>query len=215
MPKIWVPGGRIPTKDRDFQHVVADVRHAVFSVNRHRPNATGGYDVTSLGSGFFVSSRVFVTCWHVVDGPVSPHQASDLYRLVNNLDGIHGVVHEINGGVGTDIHLYPDEDFAILLSSTKPDQAYLPVSYADVHMGQAIGVAGYPLAQLSTDSAGNITLGGVVFRVANGIVNAVYKTDVDAGDGHPLKGVTILEVNSCLYPAIVGDQFSKPAWGGR
>jgi trypsin-like peptidase len=159
MPKIWVPAGRIPTKAREFERVAADVRHAVFSVNRFRPNAAGGYDVTPLGSGFFVSSEVFATCWHVIDPPSAPHQAGDVYNLVNNLDGTHGIVHQITGGVGVDIHLYPDTDFAILISHSKADQAYLPISYADVPVGREIGVAGYPLAQLSTDANGNLTLG--------------------------------------------------------
>jgi hypothetical protein len=204
MAKIWVPAGRIPTKSRSFHSVAADVRHAVFSVHRHRPNVTGLFDVTSLGSGFFVTSQVFLTCWHVIDGPGAPHQPGDLYRLVNNLDGQHGMVHEINGGVGNDIHLFPDHDLAIMISKTKPDQAFLPVSYRDVPVGAEIGVAGYPLAQLSTDANGNITIGGVVYRVAKNVVNAVYKTDLNTGDGHPLQGVTVLEVNFLFVPGNSG-----------
>jgi S1-C subfamily serine protease len=204
MTRMWVPAGKIPTRSRLFRSVVSDVRHAVFSVNRHRPNANGGFDITSLGSGFFVSSRAFVTCWHVIDSPVAPHQAGDVYRLVNNLDGTHGIIHEINGGVGVDIHLYPDDDFAILLSNSKPDQAFLPVSYADIRTGDDIGVAGYPLAQLSTDQAGNVTLGGIVYRVARGAVNAVYKTDLNSGDGHPLTGITVVEVNFLFVPGNSG-----------
>jgi S1-C subfamily serine protease len=204
MAKVWVAAGKIPTKNRGFRSVVGDIRHAVFSVHRHRPNPSGGYIVTSLGSGFFVSSQVFVTCWHVVDSPAAPHQPGDLYRLVNNLNGQNGIIHEINGGVGNDIHLYPDHDFAILLSNSKPDQAYLPVSYSEIRVGEEIGVAGYPLAQLSTDASGNITLGGIVYRVAKGIVNAVYKTDLNSGDGHPLTGVTALEVNFLFVPGNSG-----------
>ncbi|SRR6266566_7873119 len=206
MAKIWIPAGKIPTKMRDFATVAGDVRHTVFSVHRQRPktDSSGLFDVTSLGSGFFVSSRVFITCWHVIDGPASPHQSGDVYRLVNNLDGTHGMIHEINGGLGNDIHLYPHQDFAILLSSTKPDQAYLPVSYADVQIGSEIGVAGYPLATLSTDSSGSITLGGIVYRVADGVANAIYKTDVDSGDGHPLKDTTVVEVNFLFVPGNSG-----------
>ena len=204
MTKIWVPAGRIPTKDRDFDAVVADVRHAVFSVIRHRPAANGLFDITPLGSGFFVSSEVFVTCWHVIDSPASQHQAGDLYRLVNNLDGLHGIVHEINGGVGNDIHLYPDSDLAILLSKSKSDQAYMPVSYADVPVGLEIGIAGYPLAQLSVDSSGNLTLGAVVYRVAKGVATSCFKTDLDMNDGHPLKDREIIEVNFLFVPGNSG-----------
>lgn len=204
MTKIWVPVGKIPTKTRDFSEVAADVRHAVFSVHRHRPAANGLFDVTPLGSGFFVSPEVFLTCWHVIGAPISPHQTGDVYRLVNNLDGTHGIVHEVNGGLGTDIHLYPDLDFAILISKSKKDQAYLPISYADIPIGLEIGVAGYPPAQLSTDTNGHLTLGGVVYRVAKGVATAFYKTDVDTGDGHPQHDRMILEVNFIFVPGNSG-----------
>lgn len=204
MVKLWVPAGKIPTKKRDFPSVVADVRHTVFSVHRHRPNGDGTFQITPLGSGFFVSSQVFATCWHVIDSPQIPHKPGDLYRLVNNLDGKNGIIHEINGGLGVDIHLYPDHDFAILLSKSKPDQAYLPISYTDVKMGEEIGVAGYPLPQLSKDAAGNITLGGTVYRVSHGVVNAVYNTDLNTGDGHPLTDVPVLEVNFLFVPGNSG-----------
>jgi hypothetical protein len=204
MTKLWVPGGKIPTKDRDFDAVVADVRHTVFSVHRHRPTGTGLFDVTPLGSGFFVSPEAFVTCWHVIDQPGSSHQPGDVYRLVNNLDGAHGIIHEINGGVGKDIHLYPDLDFAILISKSKQDQAFLPLSYAEIPVGRDIGVAGYPLAQLSTDANGNLTLGGVVYRVARGVATAFYETDLDTGDGHPQRDRMILEVNFIFVPGNSG-----------
>lgn len=204
MPKIWVPAGKIPTKRRDFRSVVADVRHTVFSVQRHRPADGGRYLITPLGSGFFVTSQLFVTCWHVIDGPQAPHQTGDLYRLVNNLDGQYGMVHEVNGGLGEDIHLFPDQDFAVLRSTTKPDQAYLPVSYTDIRVGTEIGVAGYPLAQAVTDANGNLTLQGIIFRAAKGVANAAYKTDLNMNDGHPLAGVDVLEVNFLFVPGNSG-----------
>lgn len=204
MAKAFVPSGRLSGKARAFRNVVADVRHAVFSVHRHRPIGNGRFQITPLGSGFFVSSRVFITCWHVIDSPVSNHQGGDVYRLVNNLDGMHGIIHEINGGLGRDIHLYPDLDFAILLSDSKPDQAFLPISYADIPVGQEIGVAGYPLARLINDVNGNVTLSGMVYRVAKGVVTAYYTTDLDTGDGHPLRGVKILEVNFLFVPGNSG-----------
>ena len=201
---IWVPTGRLPSKRRDFQAVVSDVRHAVFSVHRWRPAANGLYDITALGSGFFVSSGVFITCRHVVDGPASPHQDGDLYRLANNLDGMNGIIHEVNGGIDKDIYLYPEKDLAILLSKSKTDQAYLPISYADIPVGKSIGVAGYPLARIVNDPSGNVTLAGVVFRVAEGVANAVNKTDMDFNDGYPLKDTTIIEVNFMFVPGNSG-----------
>jgi hypothetical protein len=204
MTKAFVPSGKLTTKKRDFKDVVADVRHATFSVHRHRPAANGQFAITVLGSGFFVSPEVFITCQHVIDGQKSPHQAGDLYRLVNNLDGSHGILHEINGGVGNDIHLYPDNDLAILLSKTKIDQPYLPVSYADIPVGADIGVAGYPIAQLIPDANGQMTLNGMVFRVARGVATAFYKTTLNLGYGKPLTDVSVLEVNFIFVPGNSG-----------
>lgn len=204
MAKVWVPAGRIPTKARSFSSVAADVRHTVFSVQRFRPRLDGLFDITPLGSGFFVGSEVFVTCRHVIDGPLFPHQQGDVYRLVNNLDGTHGIIHEVNGGIGKDIHLYPDDDLAILISQSKKDQAYLPTSYADVPIGSAIGVAGYPLTQLAIDSNGNLTLSGVIYRVSQGVTNAVYKTDLNFKNDMPIKDVTVVEVNFLFVPGNSG-----------
>jgi hypothetical protein len=204
MVKIWVPSGKIPTKVRAFSSVVGDARHAVFAVVRQRPAANGKFDFTALGSGFFVSSEVFVTCWHVVDPPESPHQPGDVYRLVNNLDGANGIIHEINGGIGQDIHLFADHDFAIMISKTKKDQAYFPISYGDVPTGLEIGVAGYPLPALIPDANGNITVSGLIYRVANGVVTAVFKADLNSGDGHPLHNVTQVEFNFMFVPGNSG-----------
>lgn len=204
MTKIFIPSGRLSGKKRGFREIVSECRHAVFSVHRHRPIGNGQFQITALGSGFFVSSKVFITCWHVIDGPQLPHQPGDLYRLVNNLDGTHGFIHEINGGVGTDIHLYPDNDFAVMLSESKRDQAFFPISYADIPVGLEIGVAGYPLAQIVNDSSGMVTLGGMVYRVAKGVATAFYKTSLDSGDGHPLTDYPVLEVNFIFVPGNSG-----------
>jgi hypothetical protein len=204
MTKAFVPSGRLSTKKRDFKDVVSDVRHATFSVHRHRPLPNGQYAVTALGSGFFVSPEVFITCRHVIDSPQSAHQAGDVYRLVNNLDGVHGILHEVNGGIGVDIHLYPDHDFAIMLSKTKIDQPYLSISYADIPVGADIGIAGYPIAELIPDANGLMTLGGMVFRVARGVATAYYQTTVNSADGHPLTDVPVLEVNFIFVPGNSG-----------
>jgi|ERR1700733_4751201 len=204
MAKIWVPTGRVPTKPRSFSSVASDVRHTVFSVQRFRPRQDGLFDITPLGSGFFVSSEVFITCRHVIDGHILPHQAGDTYRLVNNLDGMHGIIHEVNGGVGKDIHLYPDDDLVILLSTSVKNQAFLPVSYADIPIGASIGVAGYPLAQANVDQNKNLTLSGVIYRVSQGVANAVYRTDLNFKNDTPLKDASVVEVNFLFVPGNSG-----------
>ena len=205
MTKLWVPAGKIPTKARkNFAALVADIRHAVFSVQRFRPRNDGLFDITPLGSGFFVGSEVFVTCRHVVDGPLFPHKEGDQYRLINNLDGDHGIIHEIKEGVGKDIHLFPEDDFAILISKSKKDQAFMPVSYADIPVGTALGVAGYPLAQATVDENKNLTLSGLVYRVSEGVANTVYKTNLNFKDDVPMKDVPVVEVNFLFVPGNSG-----------
>jgi hypothetical protein len=145
---------------------------------------------------------VFITCWHVIDGPELPHQAGDKYQLVSNL-GVTAVALPL-GEVGKDIHLFPDKDLAILICKAKKDQAYLSVGYADIPVGSDIGVAGYPLAMLATDVNGNPDVRALVYRVARGVATAVFRYDVDHGDGHPLKDTQVVEVNFLFVPGNSG-----------
>lgn len=203
MTAIFVPSGRLNTKRRDFKTVVADLRHAVFAVVRFRPSQQAGlFDISVLGSGFFVSSEVFITCWHVIDSPQAPHQEGDKYQLVSNLGAVPVALPL--GEVGQDIHLFPDKDLAILICKVKKDQAYLSISYADIPVGSDIGVAGYPLAMLGTDANGNPDVKALVYRVAKGVATAVFRYDMDHGDGHPLKDAQVVEVNFLFVPGNSG-----------
>ncbi len=204
MTKIFIPAGRLSSKRRSFDSVVGDIRHAVFSVVRQRPVGNGQFLSRALGSGFFVSSSVFLTCWHVIDDPRSAHQNGDQYALVNNLDGNNGVTYAITGGLGKDIHLFPDLDLAIILCTAKHDQAFIPVGYSDLPVGADIGVAGYPLASIAVDANGNATVAGLVYRVARGVATAVYRTNWDSGDGHPLNNTPVVEVNFLFVPGNSG-----------
>lgn len=205
MTKSFVPTGKLSAKKRDFKSVVADIRHAVFSVVRFRPDGSGQFLTSALGSGFFVSPKVFVTCWHVIDDPRCPHKDGDKYALINNLDGTHSVVYDITGGVGTDIHLYPKLDFAIILChSANPQQAFIPIGYAHLPVGAEIGVAGYPLAKIAVNGSGNADVKGLVYRVAKGVATAVYPINLDTGDGYPLQDVPVIEVNFFFVPGNSG-----------
>ncbi len=203
--KKFLPQGKLSAKRREFKSVVADIRHAVFSVVRFRPDGSGKFQTTALGSGFFVGPKIFITCWHVIDDPRNAHQNGDKYALVNNLDGTHCIVYDITGGVGTDIHLYPDLDFAIIVChAASPQQAYIPIGYAHAPVGDEIGVAGYPLAMFSVDNSGNADVKGLVYRVAKGVATAVYPINLDCGDGYPLKDVPVIEVNFFFVPGNSG-----------
>jgi len=204
MKKTFVASGRLSSKARAFSKVVADVRQAVFAVVRNRPIGDGKYQSTALGSGFFVSSNAFLTCAHVLNHATSPHRDGDFYTLSNNLDGEHGMIHEVRKGIDKDIFLYPEHDAAILISGSKPDQAFVPISYSDVPVGQEIGVAGYPLARILADENGNATLSGMPYRVAKGVVTAYYKTVLNNGFGQVLKDVHIVEVNFLFVPGNSG-----------
>jgi V8-like Glu-specific endopeptidase len=205
MTKSFVPVGKLSAKKREFKSVVSDIRHAVFSVVRFRPDGTGKFYTHALGSGFFVGPKVFVTCWHVIDDPRSAHQADDKYALINNLDGTNSVVYDISGGVGTDIHLYPDLDFAIIIChAANPNQAYIPIGYAHPLVGAEIGVAGYPLATIAANPNGSADVKGLVYRVAKGTATAVYRTNWDSEDGHPLVDVPVVEVNFFFVPGNSG-----------
>jgi hypothetical protein len=204
MTHIFVPTGRLSTKKRDFKNVVSDLRHAVLSVVRFRPSQQAGlFDINVLGSGFFVSSEVFVTCWHVIDSPELPHVNGDQYQLVGNLGAVP-ISLPIGNVMGTDIHLFPDKDLAIIICKAKKDQAYLSVSYADIPVGMEIGVSGYPLARLGTDANGNPDVKALVYRVAKGVATAVFRYDVDHGDGHPLLDTQVVEVNFLFVPGNSG-----------
>lgn len=205
MPQIFIPAGRLSTKKRDFKTVVADLRHAVFAVVRFRPSQqqAGLFEITVLGSGFFVSSEVFVTCWHVIDSPQMPHQQGDQYQLVSNLGAVP-VSLKVGNVIGQDIHLFPDKDLAIIICKAKKDQAFLSVSYADIAIGTEIGVAGYPLARLSTDLNGNPDVKALVYKVAKSVATGVFRYDIDHGDGHPLLDTQVVEVNFLFVPGNSG-----------
>ena len=109
------------------------------------------------------------------------------------------------GGVGTDIHLFPALDFAIILCHTaRPDQPYLPIGYACLPVGAEIGVAGYPLASIAVDANGAADVKGMVYRVAKGTATAVYRTNWDSGDGYPLIDTLVVEVNFFFVPGNSG-----------
>ena len=85
-----------------------DIRHIVFAVVRHRP-IMGQNQVQSkaMGSGFFVSPRVFLTCHHVIDPSAYPLSAGDYIHLVSMLSGGHGFHTIPKLEVGKDLHLSP------------------------------------------------------------------------------------------------------------
>ena len=205
MAKLYTPPtGRLTSKRRPFEEVVRDIRHTVFSVIRLRPLGGGNCKCDALGSGFFVSHDIFLTCNHVVNPTNNPHVDGDIYRLVAQTDVNSGVVHQVaNTSVGRDIFLHPDSDLALIRYTGRADQPFVALEYGAVPVGKEIGVAGYPLAQLAFGN-GDLQYDGLIFRVARGVVNSTYSRTVNTDQGTALPGVPILEVNFLFVPGNSG-----------
>jgi hypothetical protein len=210
--KIQYPDGRTSTKKRAFESVVEDIRQATYAVIRVRPTGAGTADVSALGSGFFVSKTAFLTCHHVVNDKRSPHQDGDGYRLVNNLvfseQLMCGRAIEIpNAQAGAEINFFPESDCAILVAKTGLPQRFVALNYGNVEPGKEIGVAGYPLPELSVanlQGQNQLLYNGLIYRVSKGVATAVYVTDVNTPATGQLTKVPVIEVNFLFVPGNSG-----------
>src|SRR4029077_20039702 len=126
MTNVGPLSGKISGKTRSFDNIVADARYAVFAVIRLRPAAQGQFQYWVLGSGFFVSSKIFLTCAHVLTNPASPHIDGDTYKLIsNNLTTRTGWTIQ-DAVVGDNVHIFPDADLALLSVDGGQSRSYLP-----------------------------------------------------------------------------------------
>jgi S1-C subfamily serine protease len=197
------------TKTRSFETVVSDVRSAVFAVTRHRPAAPEldqphAFQGWALGSGFFISSRIFVTCAHVINSPANPHRDGDDYHLVNISPSGAVQVHQLpKATVGKTVHLFPDADLAILEINDGQERDFLPIDHGELRVGMEIAVAGYPLPTLNAVN-GNLTYDGLIFRVAKDVVNATYRATFGSDAGGPYTDMPVIEVNFLFVPGNSG-----------
>jgi hypothetical protein len=176
-----------------FKDIVADLRYVVFSVIRDRPNPAGGVISFPMGTGFFVAPKIFITCDHVVNPVALPHLTGDSYRLIANLTGTSATVHTLpTPQIGNEIILFPNLDLAVLKVDSVPnDHPYTALSYGEVHLGEEVGIVGYPLASLTTDPNGDLRLQGLIYRTAKGEVTGRY-----AGTLNPnAPDLPVVEVN--------------------
>lgn len=209
MAKLYTPPtGRLNSKRRTFEEVVRDIRHIVYSVIRLRPAANGTFDCGALGSGFFVSRDVFLTCHHVVNPINAPHVNGDMYRFVALTDG-HGHLSGVqiaNVTVGQTLHLFPDSDLALFRypGPQNPNQPFVALEYGDVPVGKDIGVAGYPLPRLAAGTGADLNYEGLVFRVARGALTSTYLTTINNDQGIVLQNAPVLEVNFLFVPGNSG-----------
>src|SRR6266576_4033482 len=182
----YVPQGRILTKRREFAEVATDLRYAVCSVVRHRPLNDGTNSVAAipLGSGFFVAPTVVLTCWHVM--AEQAHQPGDFYHFVITLP-TGQIIHQLGANDAVPrIQLFPADDLALIQIPGIAAQPFLSVSYADILIGSAIGVAGYPLGAAMGTPDGRLSYDGMIYRVGNGIVTSTYRTNVNTLAGQQI-----------------------------
>jgi S1-C subfamily serine protease len=201
----------ISTKERPFAQVVSDLRHVVFSVIRDRPSSTGvGVTSVALGTGFFVKEELFITCEHVINNSEDPHREGDSYRLIANLTGSSPRIHQVTSpSVGSELNFYPELDLAVLQVPVTGEQPSANLSYAEVELGEEIGIAGYPLAELFNDPKGNLQLSGLIYRCGRGVVTGRYEVAVTQ-TASPLP---IIETNFMFVSGNSGGPVFSPATG--
>jgi S1-C subfamily serine protease len=197
------PAGKISGKNRPFEKIVADIQHAVFAVMRTRPEPQGGFRHWVLGSGFFVSSKIFLTCAHVLMHPANSHIDGDRYDLISIAGSIRVVWSIQNAIVGNNVHIFQNADLALLSVDGNQERPYLPLEYGDIPVGAEIGVAGYPIPQLQVIN-GQLDLTGLIYRVAKDVLTATYTANFNTNTGATLTNIPVIEVNFLFVPGNSG-----------
>lgn len=208
MPKPWTPPtGRISCVRRPFADVVKDLRFCVFSIIRfraHPPGQDKQYQIGPIGSGFFVAPTVFLTCNHVMNGVMTAHQVGDKYQLVRTTGSAVLGIAIPTVEIGQQLHLFPDYDAAILSTPADNPQPYASVGYSDAAEGLEIGVAGYPLSQITAGPGGQPQFQGVVYRVAKGVVTSTIRQRLHPAPDPQTMELSTVEVNFLFVPGNSG-----------
>jgi hypothetical protein len=206
---------KLSTKGRYFDQIASDLKRAVCAVVRHRP-VTGGnpgqVQAFPLGSGFFVSPTLFLTCHHVINSVSSPHRDGDTYHLVHNLAAGVGVVFVNNVVTGNQLRLFPQLDLALLdVTPGRPNQSWVALDFGTVGEGTEIGVAGYPLPNLTV--VNQLSYQGLIYRVAKGVVTASYSSILNSAELPGPVTAAIVEVNFLFVSGNSGGPVFKASNG--
>ncbi len=161
---------------------------------RHRPHPDGGMEGFTLGSGFFISPDLFLTCHHVINAVRNPHREGDTYHLVNNVAGAVNVIVVENVTTGDQLNCFPEVDLALLRTAGVRNQPHAVLDFGSVPEGVEIGVAGYPLPRLQV-ADGVLSYENLIYRVAKNVVTANYSTGINTIELPAPIVVPVLEVN--------------------
>jgi len=135
----------------------------------------------------------------------TPHEPGDFYHFIVNLPNANGVIHQLGAATAAQtIHLFPNDDLALVELHGIQQQAFVAVGYSEVPVGSDIGVAGYPLGQPTTDAQGQLRYDGMIYRVGRGVVTSTYRTNINTETGHQIQNVDVLEVNFLFVPGNSG-----------
>src|ERR1700722_2290788 len=208
-PTVWQPPtGRIGVGYRSFTEIVRDMRYCVFSIIRLRPDGSGqaGRFLTmAIGTGFFVGPSTLLTCNHVINSPNNPHVPGDGYVIVQNLgSGMVKVSRTCLLTIGQNLHLFSDCDLAIIQFPAGDPQPYATVGYNNIPEGAEIGIAGYPLSQISAGPNGEPQFPGIIYRIAKGVVTSPVMQSIEPRPNPRTKPLNTIEVNFLFVPGNSG-----------
>lgn len=217
--ELYKSSERLSIKARLFENVIADVKKATYALVRGRVNKTNEeVNWTSLGSGFFVSGKHFLTCTHVINPKDNPHQDGDIYWMLQQSDtpGLYERYQVKNVVLGKQLFLQEEKDAALIVIDNMPDiqkkknglLQFAAISYDPILDGRAIGVLGYPLSKISFENR-NIDkpiLNSFVPRTSKGVVSCQpHYTNIQVDGGRMvLKDIDVIEVDFLFVPGNSG-----------
>jgi hypothetical protein len=133
-----------------------------------------------------------------------PHQEGDIYQLIRNAGTAVQSITIPAVGIGQQLHPFPDFDAAILQTPANNPQPYSAVGYEDTAEGLEIGVAGYPLSQITPGPNGEPQYNGVVYRVAKGVVTSTVRQRLSPIPDPQTAELGTVEVNFLFVPGNSG-----------
>jgi hypothetical protein len=139
-----------------------------------------------------------------MNGMRQPHQTGDAYQLVRNTGTAVAGISIPTVEIGQQLHLFPDYDAAILQTPVSTPQPYASIAYTDTVEGLEIGVAGYPLSQITAGPNGEPQFHGVVYRVAKGVVTSTVHQRLNPSPDPQTAVLGTVEVNFLFVPGNSG-----------